>query len=242
MDWVRDFLKRLWGCPARIEADPPARRLLAVFLTLDLVFMATTILHYLHYSHGLGPDFTGDKNWGVGFERSYPELFNYAQVALLVGLLAFTWARSRSPAYLVAMLVFLIVLLDDSLSIHEIWGAWLVHEIKFGPHFGLAAQEIGELMTWCGFGVLLVVPLVWASRRADRRSFAECGVLAGLFGVLLVFAIGVDFVGSTFGKGTEFQSFLYPLIEDGGEMIVLSYTTAFALRLARESKTGPTAA
>jgi hypothetical protein len=124
------------------------------------------------------------------------------------------------------MALFVVALLDDSLSLHENLG----HQI--GPVLGLS-QQISEILV---FGVMSLVPLIVMlrgyrlSHGRDRRN-AEAMLLG--FGFLMFCAVVMDFVHSavvkTYGRGDTALS----LLEDGGELLSLTVTLLIMIRVVQ---------
>ena len=79
---------------------------------------------------------------------------------------------------------------------------------------------------------LVLVAVVWAAHaRAGSRDRAVSAVLIVLFGALVFFGIVVDAVHHLVFPGPGLRP-LFTVLEDGGEMVVLSIIVAFVFAVA----------
>ena len=114
--------------------------------------------------------------------------------------------------------LFIYLLLDDSLIIHEKFGGYLAKYLDFQPMFYLRAEDFGELSVSILFGFLLFT-FIGASyvfsgqieRHVSKHLFILIIFLA-FFGVL----VDMLHVAIPWGKT------IFGFIEDGGEMLVIS--------------------
>jgi hypothetical protein len=125
--------------------------------------------------------------------------------------------------------VFGYLLLDDALSIHE----------KFGKRVGrllillfpaLATHRaLGEVVVLLIFGLFLLARVRAAYRQSDADGRALCWRLATFIAALSVFGGGVDVLHAILGKQHPWADTL-TLIEDGGELFVMSAACWFVYR------------
>ncbi len=159
-------------------------------------------------------------------DRGYPELGGYLVQADVVSCRGLLLLLRRRPVYAAWGVVFGIALLDDGLHLHERLGGRLVRVLDLPAEIaGVDRQSIGELAV---FGVLSVVPLlavVVLHRREDAQAREHSRVLAVLLGALVFFGVVVDVLHSVVG-GSGDVAMVFGLVEDGGELVVLSVTLA----------------
>lgn len=205
------------------------RNLLAALIGGDLLFM---VLHWLHVHTGL----LTSELWSIGQDRGFGEMFQYLKYVAIMLALARLFRRDRLPVLLLWIGVFGFLLLDDSMRIHERFGlgmmAW-AHIPDFG---GLRGRDFGELI-YAAMGAVVLTPvLVLTYRRSSPMARAISADLLLLLIMLLVFAVGGDTIHRLLSN-TMFET-MAGLIEDGGEMLVLSLT-CFYVQTLRDRSSAP---
>jgi hypothetical protein len=208
--------------------------LLAVDLFWTLYFGVGKLLHYLErystlYYH---------KELLITTDGGLPELYLYLKTLVVVALLVRLFQATGQPAYAALGGVFLVVLLDDLMEIHEYVGRNLVPILDLQPISGLRARDVGEVITWAGLGVL-VLPLLWFGLwRSDRRHRGNGLAFLIPFGLLLFSAIFIDQLYGDFSDAFFGAGILLDMAEDGGEMVAISLACALALGAWRECQSG----
>lgn len=217
---------------------------LLILCAIDLFF----IISYLIIS--LQPEFKtligpwASRQFDLGKDQKFAEIFNYIQILALVVFLFRIFAMVRQPVYFTWALVFLIVLFDDSLKGHENLGAYfsgMVGQMTlFGVELqeargagGLRTQDVGELIAFGLIGVCIVVIMAIGFFRSNREHKIIGLIFAVLLCLLAFFAVVVDFVHRLF----PMNSTLFTAVEDGGEMLTISLTVTVALTVYRYYET-----
>jgi len=201
-------------------SNKKANRILALLISLDLLFILTHIIliflvfKRIHLGWSIVP-------FMVERDAGYPEMFQYLKYAVVIVLLFYLLLKKRGIGYISWLLLFILLLLDDSLQFHERFGAWAVEKFSFAPTLGLRAQDIGELTYVAIFGSISLFFLVFGYVKGDKKYRKINIDLALLFGVFLFFGIGVDMLDELVEYNRYSLLFLV-LFEDGGEMITLS--------------------
>ena len=199
---------------------------LYLLLLADLFFMGLHLLHFwLLYKTSYTGFLLGD-GFRVDKDGSFAEYFQYLKLFSVTGLLVFLWARRKGLSYGAWGAVFAFSLLDDALRIHEGLGGRLVRVLDIRAAFGLRGQDFGELLVWGSFGVVLLGFVLFAYLRAGAEERAFSGNLALLFMLFVFFGLGVDMLHILL-KGPAVLQILMPVLEDGGEMLVMSVVTVF---------------
>lgn len=218
---VRSYLAHAGSLPAP-SLDPSADRassiLLILLIAADLGFMAFHILH--SYS-----SIATDPRFSLAEERGFPEVFQYVKLFWTVVMLMMLFAHRRRPIFCSWGVLFLYLLVDDAGALHEHIGEWIAETLDFAPMFGLKAHDFGELAVSAVAGTTLLSLIGVAhvfSTPAERRFSVA---MAGLLAALVFFGVGVDMLHSALD--TIPGSDLLTLIEDGGEMLVVSATCTF---------------
>ena len=226
----------------QLLAEPAARELLVVLLGIDLALIAIHVL----ISAGQYLAIIGEWTAGpLGFlsvtsDSSLPEIFNHLKEAAMLVVLVLAWVRSRQAVYLAWSAIMLLILGDDSLRIHENIGQW-ISTILPAAWSGEATHVFHENVVWVAYA-LLASSLLWCGHQFSG-AVERANSWAILTGVLLVsfFAVGVDAIHAIVvrmgaGIDTRLINGLLGVVEDGGEMLMLSLTCAIVLSVYRQNR------
>jgi hypothetical protein len=173
--------------------------------------------------------------WGLSEDRAIPELYGYAMQAVIVVVLVVLAARAHRNVFLAWGAVYLVVLLDDALRLHEEGSHWLARTFPTGIG-SVLREDLGELVVWAGLGLVPLVAVAVTHLRAAPEDRAVSRTIAVLFGLLLFCAIVLDVVHATLGYGL--LGWVLAAAEDGGELLTLGLTLAFLVGLARRETAG----
>ncbi|MCU0548574.1 MAG: hypothetical protein MUC48_04430, partial [Leptolyngbya sp. Prado105] len=214
----------------RLNTSSWATKLFYLFLLTDLGFIA---LHILVFMTGWleGYPIPNAYLYSVEADRGFAEFFQYMKeywCVLLLGLIAI---KRRSFCYVSWMGVFFYLLIDDALMIHEKLGAYLSSVMGFPSIWRLRSVDFGELLVSGTVGLFLVVCISIAYRRGDSEFRRTSKSLLLFLVVLSGFGILLDLVHVI--SPIEFNQLL-ALLEDGGEMIVISAIAAFIFKLSEK--------
>lgn len=224
---------------------PVSGRDLPVFLVLllsaDILYVA---LHALHSFHDVDPvrsalaaigkpEFFADPLYAIDQERGFAEAFQYMKFfwAGVMMLWVFRFRHQLLPLFWA--LLFMYLLMDDSMALHERIGNWLVREYDYTPMLGLRAQDIGELTVVAVFGSGFLILGLAAYLMSDSEARRTSLVLAGFLAALAFFGIVIDM--SMIIIETADGSFLGEALEDGGEMMALSVVCWYVYKLLLRS-------
>ena len=197
-------------------------KLLILLVLTDLVFI---LLHILHTYTGLLPGdfFSIDKDGGYG------EFFQYTKELWVVILFLLLGIKKRGVVYIIFSLLFLYFLFDDSFEFHERFGAFLADFLNFQPRFGLRERDFGELVVSGFFGALFFISIGITYSLSDISTRTVTKYLLGMIGLLAIFGIMVDML-EIIVEHAEVSEILV-IVEEGGEMLVMSGITWFVFRL-----------
>jgi len=215
------------------RSDPgntPVTVFLLLLLAIDFVFF---FLHFLPLFGVLNnPLFSLEEDGG------YPERYQYAKTFSIVVLLVMVSAKAKVIGYVAWAVLFLYLLLDDALSIHESVGLHVATSLDFSPAFGLRARDFGELVVTAIAAALLLAPLAVLYLRGSVAFRLVSKYLFLLLVALAFFGIFVDMLHVALQQGWK-VSFLLGALEDGGEMVVMSVMAAYVFLLYhRNGRTG----
>jgi hypothetical protein len=230
--WISELLSYvdLW-LPGRSRH----RAIVALFLLIDAILLAAFLRWaYVEHYHITSSVMFGDLRYSM-VDGSLVELFGYFKETVIVLLLGAAFFYRRKLVYAGFALLFLMTLLDDSLSLHERLGHWVS---RLPPLLGVP-QDISEIMV---FALLGLVPLILVAigylhcYGRDRRNAEALGLG---FGALLFCAEVMDFIHGkvveAYGKGDT----VFSLLEDGGELLSMTLITAIALRVLQLTRDKP---
>jgi len=141
------------------------------------------------------------------------------------------WKR---PVYLAFVAIFVFVLLDDALELHETFGAQIATTLEFRSFGGLRARDPGEVLVWIVAGIPLLGAAAWAIARAPKEDRRNGVLLTGGLALLALFAVGADMAHEVLRNTFRGANDLFTLIEDGGEQITLSLVCGLAILIHQE--------
>jgi hypothetical protein len=197
-------------------------KLLALLLIGDLGYIS---LHLI-YSY---TNLLSDGLFSVTQDHGYAEFYQYLKELWILVLFFFLGLKNRNILFFLFSLLFLYFVLDDALRIHERVGAFLAFNLNFQSRFGLREVDFGELVVYLFVGVQFLLLLAAAFLHSDRYSKDIAKKLLFMLAILAFFGILVDLV-QTLARGTLVFGIL-GLVDDGGELIVMSVITAFVFHL-----------
>ena len=199
-----------------------ASRLLMILVAADVVFI---ILHFLMLT-----PLVENELFAVSRDFGYAEAFQYIKEFWIAGLLSLVALRTRGLGYIVWAMLFVYLLFDDAVMIHERLGASLADAFSFDSAFGLRPVDFGEAAVSLGVGLMFFAGVLYfyvrgstAFRRTAVRLFLL--VLAVAF-----FGVVVDLMDVAIRLGQSVR-FILGVVEDGGEMISMSAAVSYAFFL-----------
>ena len=206
-------------------------RAAGLLLVIDLgLLLAYFVVYYLKHLGVVdaAPDLLRiEAQWGLGSSLMYLKW-----LALIV-LLAASWRRLYQPLLLSLAAIFLFLLVDDVMGVHERLGSEITRLLHYRDLWGLRGNDFGKLTFWALAGGACLVVFLGGYLQSDRRT-RRIGqlFLLGIAGLVLV-GIGIDLVGvlakqldaSLLGRAVRFG---LRVAEDGGEMILASLLVALA--------------
>ncbi|WP_414561941.1 MULTISPECIES: hypothetical protein [unclassified Anabaena] len=216
----------------KLNKDHWAVKLFCLFLATDIAFI---VLHVV-FSHGA---LTSNVNFSLEKDRGYSEIVQYVKEywsALLLGFLAI---QASSLLFLSWSGLFFYLLLDDSLRIHERLGSFISKEFSLSPIFGLRAIDLGELTVSALVGLFFLIAIAISYRWGDRFSKKVSKSLIKLLFALAFFGLVVDMLHiglSNLPLVGRFFDRLLGIVEDGGELVVMSLIVCFLFSLPSQSK------
>jgi hypothetical protein len=200
-----------------------ARELLVLMLCTDALLIAG------HLVQSFTPYLTG-QSFHLATERGFGEVFQYVKVFWVAASFAWLSIRTTDRAHLVWPLIFGYLLIDDAFRVHEQAGTRVARHFGLSSRLGLHAQDFGELLVFALIGTtsLLLVALAYLRGSAAYRSIAHR--IVALLLLFAVFAGGMDMVHGMVDHVPTLNA-LFSVLEDGGELVVLSVICAYTVGL-----------
>lgn len=207
--------------------------LLAGLLLVDLMFILANV----------GAVLAHDAGWvkkvpvwlKITEDLEPPEDFNYLKWLVIAVALCWTSVRNRWLAPILWACVFAMILLDDSLQIHESLGAQISGWLDLPKDMMVYGRDIGELIVFGMMGgfALSVVLFLFTRKDAPTQTMNRRYLLIVL--ALGFLGVGLDATHAVISQvtGNSFVATLvqqvFGMIEDGGEMLVGSLAVALTL-------------
>jgi hypothetical protein len=170
--------------------------------------------------------------FSISYDFTYGEIFGYLKSIVIASCFLTSYFRARAPIFAALGFAFVVILLDDSLQIHETFGERLAAALALGPMAGLQPHDLGELIVWSGLGLVVVAVLAFGFLRSDALSQNVALIFLGLLAVLIFFAVGADALHGMLSGLFFGARFISGVLEDGGEMVTLSVIAAAAVAVA----------
>ena len=208
---------------------------LAVLLVADLLLIAASVeAQRRGWSDGRY------RLWLLRAEGGWPEQFGHAKEAACAALLLLLWRRTRSGVFAAWAALFACALVDDRLRVHERVGGWTARQLSLPEVAGLQGQDLGELVVWGLAGVFPLAAVAVLHRRSPEQVRAASRGMAVVVAGYAFFGVVVDQLHAM-AAGSPLD---HPLgvLEDGGELVLLSVAVCFAGALvagARRTRPAP---
>lgn len=195
--------------------------LLALMIAVDLAFILT------HMLHAWSPWLDGG-HYALDADRGMAELYQYMKLLWLCACMALAFWQTRGWVYLGWMALFGLLLVDDATQVHERYGELLATQLGLEPAFGLRALDFGEILIAAGIGCIAVALVLLTFWRGSRQAQHLSADMLCLLCALAFFGVFFDALHTIAYFEMPALNVWLTLIEDGGEMIVVSVITAYA--------------
>ncbi len=215
-----------------------ATNLFRLFISIDLLLMLIHIFYIFHNPRGIMESY-----WSIETDRGFGESFQYIKEILLIFIFVWLGRRYFKYTFYAWALFYLYILIDDMLRLHERIGAQLSAHFHYGALLGLRPEDLGELTFLSIFGVIffLLLGSAYIMGRKNRKLKLINRNLISLALFLILFGVFTDAFHAVFMKFSAMIGlsgitrligfYIFGLIEDGGEMIVMSFAVRYAFYL-----------
>jgi hypothetical protein len=203
-----------------------SRRVLVLFLATDALFILLACLHGATTGllYGSTDGFLGT-NWALGIEWGYAETFQYAKEFGIVVVSLMLFLRQPRMLSLGWLALFLYILLDDALQIHERVGQSVAQALE-------TSWVLADHVTSAFFGLLILVLLGLGYHSAPSWLRRASWPLWGLVATLVLFGVVVDTINQVADTSVPVLFWLGHVVEEAGEMVTISLIAWYVHRLA----------
>jgi len=197
--------------------------LLIILVAGDIVFILLSFFNLLLHIN--------DPMLNVSIDRSYSEFYQYIKYFLISVLLIYISIKDSSIHYFAWVLVFIYLFIDDLFQVHEKVGSLIANHLEYVAPLGLRIQDIGELFLTMNASIVLTVFILLAYIYGSKE-FRKISRDISMF-ILLLFFFGVflDIANASIEFGFRIH-FIIAVIEDGGEMLTVSFILWYIYLLA----------
>lgn len=224
---------------------PQAFRLLIGLILVDFVFIAIFVFYGIWFVFNDQP-VKYPQIWSLSADYSASEFFGYFNLLGAAGLLYATFKRVRHPLLLSWAIIFMVLLADDVLLIHEFGGEWIGGLVPVDQFAGVAIHHVGELAAWLALGLLSLAVLLKGMFESSGDELRYNGFFFFVVAGLVFCGIGIDLISSfDYFQNTDEAGALshilygfFLIAEDGGELVFMSlgFAGAYAVWKATDQK------
>jgi hypothetical protein len=204
-----------------MKIDLEKDKLLFLLILTDLVFI---LLHIIHIFTALLPS----SLYSLAMDRGYAEFFQYMKMLWILVLFLGLGIKRRRLIFVIYSVLFTYFLIDDSFEFHERAGALLAELFNFQPALGLRAVDFGELTVSAFFGILFLIAITITHLGSDVFTKKVSKSIIIMVIMLAMFGVGMDMIEIIIEH--PFVNPLLVIVEEGGEMLMVSVITWFAFK------------
>lgn len=198
--------------------------LLGLMLLVDAFFIFLHILAINHLIPG--------RMFSIECDGGFAEMFQYTKEGWLAFVLISLATMNKQRVHGAWAGFFAFLLFDDAFQIHENAGELLVHMIHLTPMFNMRAQDLGELAVYGISGLFLLGWIAVAHFNSQPSARRESFCIGLLVAALFFCGVVVDMLHSMVAAAGLTWHRFFGVMEDGGEMVVLSVICVYVFRLA----------
>ena len=191
-------------------------------LLIDVIFILTTGI--LGIQALRQPGFETPVLLDISRDESIGEFFNFLKWAVVIGVMFMAYQARGHAMFLSLSIVFLLILADDSLQLHEYIGSVLSRAF---PENRELYQTLFELAAFAVLGIICLILILIPWRRTPRDVKTLLAPMALLFLGLVFCGVGLDMIHG-FAPRQSLISGILLIGEDGGELVFTSLLAAYA--------------
>lgn len=210
-----------------------AKKMLWLLLAADFAFVLMHVVIVV-YSRLINTSFSLDTPMSLEFDHGYSEIFQYIKEYWIALILVFVAVRTTSVLCLSWAGLFFYMLLDDAGEIRARFANFASLQYNLPTVLGVQPIDLVELLVsvLVGLSFLVLIAVSYRFSSAFSRSLSK--QLTILLLTLAAFGVIVDTLHSVL-KNTSLNH-LFIVIEDGGEMLVMSLITCYVFSILESSQ------
>jgi hypothetical protein len=193
---------------------------LVLLLSTDVLFILLECLY------GATAGFA-ESSWWLGKDWGYAETFQYGKELGIVVVFFLFFLRHPHILSLGWQVLFLYLLLDDSLQVHERVGGSVARLLQTSWVF---TDHVASAF----FGSLILSLLILGYRSAPSCLRRVSWPFVGLFATLVLFGVVLDTIHQVIGRSVSILFRIGYLVEEAGEMVTISVIAWYVHRLTTE--------
>lgn len=201
---------------------PFLRTLIAVDLGLICIHIALGVATVIGAIDRIPP------LWSISIDWAIPETFNYLKWLCIIVVLLLAYWRVSHRLLLVLGLLFAVILLDDSMQLHEWVGEWTAAQAGLTDQAPKWLHAALEAIVFVAIGVIGVLAIFLTWPTAPRELKHRLRPAAGIMLVIIFFGFFVDLLHAMMSDGLAKR--IMSTVEDGGELIGISFLCAYIVR------------
>lgn len=197
---------------------------------LLMLMLAVNVTLILVYAFRLTLPFMGQDLFDIDAQFSLGSLFIFGQFVAIILCLSEVKYNRRDRAFDFWKYLFLYLLAADMFDITEHAGRILGELFSFEELYGLAPADYGKFAFALGGGLMVAALLGYLLRRSSRQFVSASFAIFVFLSLFAFFAVIFDIIHAFFDKDPRL-GFALGMLEEGGEMIVISFLTAYVFYL-----------
>lgn len=163
------------------------------------------------------------------YDRGFAEFYQYMKFFWIANLFVIYFFRSKKPIFILWTLLYIFLLLDDSISIHENVGLFISQELNFSKMLLLRSRDFGELIVTGTIGLIFLAFMGYLFFRLSPNYKRISLDLLFLLGILFFFGVGIDMLHVMIDN--PYLDNFFNILEDGGEMVAASFICWYVICL-----------
>ncbi|MCX7865446.1 MAG: hypothetical protein N2423_10520 [Novosphingobium sp.] len=162
-------------------------------------------------------------------EFSFGEIWEYLLTASAAAGLLWRYKRFGEPIIGCLGLVFVWLVLDNALAVHESIGHQLSPLFAFAQGSTPNPDDYGELAAFAFIALVIVSGLLMSTTRSNRDSVIQSGAIVALLGLAAFFGVLFDFVDHALAGDSPLLRGVLSVVEDGSESVTLAMAAVMAM-------------
>jgi hypothetical protein len=205
-----------------IDISKDSNKLLILLLLSDLGFIVVHVLFRM--------ELLRDVSFNLEKDRGYAEIFQYIKEYWIMVILVFIAIKRAQAVFFAWAMLFVYFLFDDAYRLHERLGISISEYWNLKEMLNLRPQDYGELIVTAIAGSVIFSCIGVSYCLSSDNSKTVSKVLFALVLGVVFFGVIVDMAHYTIPWGTH----IWGLLEDGGEMIMMSIIVWYVFDLTRD--------